>query len=280
MVKYIYTYGDYKGESPTYRGTNTNDRAIDLCCGTVWSWTGSEWVLTDNNGFCNLYLGEGKTLAAILQSEDTVIPQNIQVHTGDDIHVPHNIRCTKNDLVINHNIRSTIRHAVVSYYDYITDCWMGPKEADTLLTTRDRCWSVWKNFSDYVIPFKSSVSLIATTAITSSDGSIGGGSSEDFTPIVVNKLNKIAEKLDVSEDGKLVTIEGDEINPIKVVKTKLITATDLDVNNRLLLENPPSYIISPNGTVIYMTSVFDEERNVYIVDFSGVSVDGIWKIIY
>ena len=131
-----------------------------MSCSDNYIWTGSGYGPSqDSSNAYILYLGGGRTICDIINSNLTRVPENIRLYEGGDYEVPACIRCNDRDLVIRCNELASIQDAKVCYYDSLANIWRGPYSPEDSYTDSTREWFVFKDFLDMVIPFRSEIKL-------------------------------------------------------------------------------------------------------------------------
>jgi hypothetical protein len=131
-----------------------------MSCKDNYIWTGSGYSSTqDSANSYILYLGGGRTICDIINSNHTRLPEHIKLYEGGDYEVPANIRCNDRDLVIRCNELASIQDVTVCYYDSLANIWRGPYNPEDSCTDATKEWFVFKDFLDMVIPFRSEIRL-------------------------------------------------------------------------------------------------------------------------
>ena len=130
-----------------------------MACKDNYIWTGDRYSDTADPNCYILRFGGGRTVCDIINSNNTVLPDNIEAYTGDDPEVPANIRCTDRDLVLHCNDTASFVSVSVCYYDSLIQAWRGPYTPDVSFTDKSKTWFVFKKYLDVVIPFKSEILL-------------------------------------------------------------------------------------------------------------------------
>lgn len=295
QIAVMFYSGDYKGNPPpiTIDGLKLGDQALDTSCSILWEYTGSKWC---RKAFVNggkIYLAGGRTLHEMITSPLTKLPIWMECYEGDDLRVPRDLQLSRNDLVIHHRMGEP-PIITASYYDRTDKHWYNIQPAPgAIVTSVDGGWSMWIDYLSRVSPNKTVISIwdigSQNSADIGFDGGFspeGGGSSGKESPAdklsedIVNKLASISDKLTVNENDTLSVIDGDAEYEIKTRKHKLVTSQSLDINNKLYLDHHPECLISPEGDVFYMNSKFDQQTGKYVLDFSGIMLEGVWKVLY
>lgn len=126
-------------------------------CNPNYIWTGDCYE-SEENAYV-LYLGSGRTMCDIVNSNSTRVPEHLEVYAGDDTEVPASIRCTDRDLVVRCSDDTMIQTASVCYFDAVSRTWRGPYLPENSYTDSSKTWFVFRDYLDLVIPFKSELRL-------------------------------------------------------------------------------------------------------------------------
>lgn len=142
--------GYYAGGVPVVLLPQPFDVAQDLSTGNIWQYTGSAWVAPSWNSAITFYLGAATTVCDRINSQDTKIPESIQIYTGTDSEVPADLALSENDLAIKHNLANYSIQVGVFRRDSTTDTVVEvPFPEGYTISTADGNWTILKNFNDY-----------------------------------------------------------------------------------------------------------------------------------
>jgi hypothetical protein len=295
QIAVMFYSGDYKGNPPptTIDGLKLGDQALDTSCSILWEYTGAKWC---RKAFVNggkIYMAGGRSLHEMITSPLTKMPVWMECFEGDDLRVPRDLQLSRNDLVIHHRMGEP-PIVTASYYDRADKHWYNIHPAPgAIVTSVDGGWSMWIDFFSRVTPNKSVISLWDVGSQNPADNGFDGGFSPDgsgapskespadkLSEDTVKEIEKLTEKIKVTETNAVVLLNGEESYEIKTHKHKLVTAQSLDLNRRLYLDNAPSCVITGSGDVFYMNSKVDQQTGEYILDFTGIDITGVWKVLY
>lgn len=296
QIAVMFYSGDYAGQAPplTIDGLKLGDQALDTSCSVLWEYTGAKWA---RKAFVNggkIYMAGGRTLHEMITSPLTKMPVWMECFEGDDLRVPRDMQLSKDDLVIHHRMGEP-PIMTATYYDTRDKHWynINPPPG-AIVTSVDGGWSMWIGYFNRVTPYKSKIVIWDIGTQNESDinpdggftpeGGGGGGGKESpadsLSEEVVDNLAKLAEKLVVNDSDNLVVIENEITYEVKVNRHKLITSASVDSENKIYLDYAPDCLISPAGDVFYVNSKFDPETGKYSIDFTGIPLSGIWKVLY
>lgn len=295
QVAVMFYSGNYNGNPPptTIDGLKLGDQALDTSCSILWEYTGSKWC---RKAFVNggkIYLAGGRSLHEMIISPLTKLPIWMECYEGDDVRVPRDLQLSQNDLVIHHRMGEPPIFSA-SYYDRADKHWYNINPAPgSIITSVDGGWSMWVDYFSRVTPNKSVISLWDIGSQNPADIGLDGGFSPDGSGVpskespadklseeTVKELERIADKLKVTETNTVVIVDSDESYEVKTRRHKLVTAQGLDLNRKLYLEYAPECVITESGDVFYMNSKVDPQTGKYVLDFTGVALEGVWKVIY
>lgn len=217
--------GNYKGGYPDIAGMKPFDIAYDTSNRCIWQWTGRQWVVLMWMGGTKISLGAGSTINAKIQSEKTIIPNNVFCYAGNDDKVLPELKATANDIVVNHNLGNLMSAVSASYQDQLTGCWSNTAPANgECVTSTDGMWTVWRNF----LP------------------AVGQGA------VVLHLIHNYQDNLGITSNGGGLVTDGVEISDMVFLKA-LEDNIKIDEYRNLVLQKYP-IVAGTNGTEIVSTS--------------------------
>lgn len=296
-IAVMFYSGDYKGSAPkNIKGLKAGDNALDTSCSTLWEFNGERWMRKAFMGGGKISLQAGTSIHSMLKGAQK--PLWMEVYSGDDRRVPSDIRFGARNLVIRHRM-GLAPMLTATYFDSKLRQWFNVEPTSgSIMTSADGEWSVWIDYLSKITPFASIVNVwdIGSQGIkelpdnggfspeedeeSSSSASPGISSpADELSKDVVDKLLRIANVLNVDDNGSITVVVDGEERTVATKSRVLMTASSLE-NGKLRLPSPPAYIVNAAGDVLYMTSKYDTVTNTYILDFAGLDVTGLWSVYY
>ena len=257
--------GYYAGGKPVVLSANPFDVAQDLSTGNLWQYTGAAWVAPSWQTSITFWLGAGDSVCARLNSEDTRIPDTIQVYYGTDDQVPAELALSADDVAIHHGVGNYNIAVNVLRSDVTTDTVVDvPFPEGYIISTDDGNWTILKNFTKCVGYDYATVSLAWTTT---ADGQ--GPQSVDY--VTSAEARDIAEDV-VSSGGVAVNIEGG--NGINVITSGGSSVVEFSGAAQFVnsdTDDVTTLRVTPSGlSVAYIqgpiSKTFSVADNVYVDD--------------
>lgn len=199
---------NFKGQYPTLTNMKPFDIAYDTSNRCMWQWTGRQWIVLMWMGGTKISLGAGSTVLAKIESEKSIIPDNVYCYAGNDAAVIPDLRASGNDIVINHNLGNLMSSVSASYQDPLTGCWhnVSPENGECVTST-DGMWTLWRNFVQVV----------------------GSGA------VVLHLVHNYQDNLGITSSGGGLVSDGLEISDMAFLKT-LEDNVRIDENNSLVFQ--------------------------------------------
>lgn len=268
-----------------------------MACKDNYIWTGSNYATVAGDDCYILYLGGGRTICDIINSNSTAIPDHIQLFSGEDPEVPSNIRCSDRDLVIRCSDSASIMAVSVCYYDSLARVWRGPYAPEASFTDATKTWFVFKKYLDVVVPFKSEIRLQLAGDITPIDPPAPVAEGVPTTLQVVQPLETFNLALEVAiyndpamtdlntkintvypqEDFPVLIFDGTAFKPFPVDGVTETTAgryavvdlKALDYNNKVYIQwiwrGIESGAVAGHGAGVYPSNTMTNPDNIGVV---------------
>ncbi len=158
-------------------------------------------------------LGSGNNITSMINNPDTQIPDNFQVYSGADVnYIPHGLSGSSNDLVIYAADGLLLSGLSVSYFDPVTEAWVGPIAPQLFLTNGSLNWGCWRNFAQAVLPFKCRITLLGAFITTpDTDGGAGNPDHDNIDDLLDPESNRAVSNKAVTTAIAAVTEDIEEV---------------------------------------------------------------------